>query len=188
MKDTLSVDEFLSWQKETGQEYASRLVKGRKLTMSAYMNGLLCVSHGYTPLYTGRDANAACSAWNAVINSPMSFAAPQSLMKELAIKYAHMLGMLSNSRFPYTWHHDYVRTNGYKGYSLSRSDVASMKNWSEDELYATAFLQGISEMDSATSIVLSANKEGLADFITSCKAMATVYMERIYSPDINSKN
>jgi len=40
---------------------------------------------------------------------------------------------ISISRIPYTYHHDFLRTNFYIG--KSRSDIAEMKSYSEEELY-----------------------------------------------------
>lgn len=60
----------------------------------------------------------------------------------------------SEGRVPYTYHHDYVR-GLYP--SMSRADVAVIKNWSEEELYATALTGLISGLDNI--VLLSALKD-----------------------------
>ena len=60
------------------------------------------------------------------------------------IKYLFTLLPHSESRVPYTYHHDYLRMKVYSGYS--RSDIADLKNWSEVELYSTALVELLNEL------------------------------------------
>lgn len=44
----------------------------------------------------------------------------------------------SECRVPYTYHHDFLRYYVYPDYS--RGDVAGLKNWTEEELWATSLV------------------------------------------------
>lgn len=55
---------------------------------------------------------------------------------------------VSPSRVPYTYHHDYLRTQVEKYSGMSRSEVANLTTGeSEDELYAFCFLGSLRELD-----------------------------------------
>ena len=61
-------------------------------------------------------------------------------IKQVISKIPH-----SESRVPYTYHHDYLRqTILYK--NCSRGEIAELKNWDEDQLYAAALCQIIDEI------------------------------------------
>ena len=44
----------------------------------------------------------------------------------------------SECRVPYTYHHDFLRYYVYSDYS--RADIAGLKNWTEEELWATSLV------------------------------------------------
>lgn len=46
----------------------------------------------------------------------------------------------SESRVPYTYHHDLLRMTPGKFYDKSRSEIASMHNHDEDQLYALSLV------------------------------------------------
>ena len=60
------------------------------------------------------------------------------------IKYLFTLLPHSESRVPYTYHHDYLRTKWNREYS--RSEIAELKNWTEVELYSTALVELLNEI------------------------------------------
>lgn len=66
----------------------------------------------------------------------------------------------SESRMPYTYHHDYLREYGAGIGGLSRGQIASMHDFSDDELYSIAFLQ-LLEHYSGAGIILSISSENL---------------------------
>jgi hypothetical protein len=51
----------------------------------------------------------------------------------------------SKSRVPYTYHHDYLRQHSKFHSQMSRSEIASNHRSSQDELYAVALVQIVSE-------------------------------------------
>lgn len=65
----------------------------------------------------------------------------------------------SESRMPYTYHHDYLINHGDMSY-FSRSQIAELDDFSDDELYSIAFLQ-LLEHRSGADIILSINSENL---------------------------
>jgi hypothetical protein len=52
----------------------------------------------------------------------------------------------SKSRVPYTYHHDYLRFHSTFFENMSRSEVASSHTADDDELYAVALTQLLSEL------------------------------------------
>lgn len=64
-------------------------------------------------------------------------------IKQLIKKLPH-----SETRVPYTYHHDYVRCHVVRstGVPISRSEVAEIQNWSELELYAVALCQLLTDV------------------------------------------
>jgi len=66
------------------------------------------------------------------------------------IKYVISLLPHSESRVPYTYHHDYLRMKVF-GAECSRSDIAERSKkestiWSEVELYSTALVELLNEL------------------------------------------
>mgnify|MGYP001426007545 CR=1 FL=1 len=70
----------------------------------------------------------------------------KEIKKEIE-KYPH-----SPARVPYTYHHDYIRSNVFPGKSMSRSEVANLTKYSPDELYATALMYILSNITMLESI------------------------------------
>lgn len=56
-------------------------------------------------------------------------------VKSIILKIPH-----SESRMPYTYHHDYLRNQKTKFNGMSRSDIASMHDSNEIELYSVALV------------------------------------------------
>lgn len=69
-------------------------------------------------------------------------------IKDLVLQVAPLLPKYTATRMPYTYHHDYLRMYVDKFKGTSRAFVAEeCKNATDDELYAVAFVQIISELD-----------------------------------------
>lgn len=64
----------------------------------------------------------------------------------------------SESRMPYTYHHDYLIMHGSSMGGMSRGDIAAIEEFSADELYSIAFLQ-LLEHRSGADIILSLNPD-----------------------------
>jgi len=63
----------------------------------------------------------------------------------------------SDSRVPYTYHHDYLRQKVYA--NATRANIAQKKCWSEEELYATALVALLDSVE--VSALLALNNEDL---------------------------
>jgi hypothetical protein len=90
--------------------------------------------------------------------------------------YKRLIVLLPRSvdRVPYTYHHDYIR-NVFP--DLSRADVAAMKNWSEEELYATALiglLDSTEPLDTMMSFLFIQDSAGI---IEHAKKIAEAHLE-----------
>lgn len=59
--------------------------------------------------------------------------------KKVSRKLSH-----SEDRFPYTYHHDYLRQKD-KFKDMSRGDIAELRTWTEEELYSTSLIQILNE-------------------------------------------
>jgi hypothetical protein len=62
----------------------------------------------------------------------------------------------SKGRVPFTYHHDYLRTNVKSFCNLSRSEVAAEHTSTDLELYAVALVQLLDELGSNAFVHLSA--------------------------------
>ena len=78
----------------------------------------------------------------------------------------------SESRVPYTYHHDYLRLHVFK--EASRANIAAKKCWSEEELYATAL---IGLLESATYLLTLSNEE--LDICRQAYQVCLAYIERL---------
>ena len=56
----------------------------------------------------------------------------------------------SESRVPYTYHHDYLRSKVNSFGNASRADVARSECWNDEELYATALMYLLHEINPET--------------------------------------
>ena len=91
-------------------------------------------------------------------------------------EYKRLIGLLSHSadRVPYTYHHDYIR-NVFP--DLSRADVASMKNWSEEELYATALTGLLKSTEPLDAMMAFLPVDDSVHIIEHAKKIAEAHLE-----------
>lgn len=82
------------------------------------------------------------------------------LLKSISEQVLYLCNFIicSESRMPYTYHHDYLREYGSGMGGMSRSDIAALEEFSIDELYSIAFLQLI-EHRSGADIIISLNSD-----------------------------
>ena len=94
------------------------------------------------------------------------------------IKYVISLLPHSESRVPYTYHHDYLRMKWNREYS--RSEIAELKNWSEVELYSTALVELLNELGGVEEWALKLTSS-TREFTTVVRAVDCVghYIKRI---------
>lgn len=80
----------------------------------------------------------------------------------------------SETRVPYTYHHDYIRQQSQKMLGSSRSEVAILaKDTSEEAIYATALVQIVLECSPFELISILDKDDVWA--IMNCKAIAEAH-------------
>lgn len=79
----------------------------------------------------------------------------------------------SEHRVPYTYHHDYLRIHKFK--EASRSDIAQLKNWTDIELWSTAFVSLV-ESIGIFAILDSLNNEDVK-CLKKAKQITQTYIE-----------
>lgn len=90
--------------------------------------------------------------------------------------YKKLIELVPHSvdRVPYTYHHDYIR-NVFP--DLSRSDVAAMKNWSEEELYATALVGLLDSTEPLDAMMAFLPVQDSVHIIEHAKKIADAHLE-----------
>jgi len=96
-------------------------------------------------------------------------------------EYKNVISKLphSDSRVPYTYHHYFIRMNSEMHNAKSRSDVAHLKVFTDEELYATALVEIITECG-GLAVVDALNQQDLyiaRDAVKVCDAALKVLDE-----------
>jgi hypothetical protein len=97
-----------------------------------------------------------CAGYGAV-GERACIACKENKQNDLCTLLATVISKLhhSESRVPYTYHHDYLRMNVDRFKGCSRSEVASKHTESKDELYAVALTQLLDELNFRDTMNLS---------------------------------
>lgn len=83
----------------------------------------------------------------------------------------------SPTRIPYTYHHDYLRGEIYSKQNYSRGDIAAIKNWSEEELYSTALVYLLKDLNPLD--IITGNLEIDTELCKQAITIVEQYTERI---------
>lgn len=81
----------------------------------------------------------------------------------------------SEGRVPYTYHHDFLRTNVY--HEASRSDIAKLKICTEEELYTTALVFLIESLSLYNIVTMLDEKQ--IKTVKDAKKITELYIERV---------
>ena len=86
----------------------------------------------------------------------------------------------SEGRVPYTYHHDYMRQNLFHG--SSRSDIPNKNLSNDEELYAVALVQIVSELDTIQLIHILDNsywKDAIIEAIVEAEHITKRHIDHI---------
>lgn len=117
----------------------------------------------------------------SLINSKME--------QTLSERIKHIIAYLpiSQGRVPYTYHHDYIKTNLDKFAGMSRSEVAqATQDHSEDELYAFALLGALSSINGVDLVYsfASANRaKELFEAVVESTRLFDEFQKRLYEDE-----